>query len=80
MKIQIMRRRHLKGGWYWRLKDARGHLVCRSYNEHSLHSDYARKETAIKSANRFLDNVLDERIRIFLEDENGVVIGGNNTY
>ena len=65
--------------WYWRLETDRGDAVCESYNPKSGFCGYTRKNTALNSAWRFIDEYMDEHIRVEIMDGfTGKSLGSRN--
>ena len=80
LKVDIVkvRRSMCKITWYWQLSDiGNDFIVCRSCNFKDINNpgDYSSKATAVKSAKRFVSKYLKRFNNIFIEDENGRVIG-----
>ena len=54
--------------WYWLFELDRGDAVCRSENSRSFDGGYSRKSTALKSAERFAHDYIDDHIPITIMD------------
>ncbi len=72
MRIEIF---NFGSDWIWELRDNQGHPVCKSAPRHG--TDYMSKRSCVKSAERFLDTYVDERIRIAIYHK-GEFISGQN--
>ncbi len=52
------------------MKTSRGDTVCKSENWRNMDGSYTRRQTAIKSAERFVGQYLSDKLRVALVDEN----------
>ena len=66
----VIRITQTSNGWFWIMETTRGDTVCKSDNWRDMDSGYTRRQTAIKSAERFVDRYLDESLHVSLIDEN----------
>lgn len=75
MTIRITRK---QGEWFWIMETGRSDPICISENSRSMVGGYTRRQTAIKSAERFVDDYLHENLQVTLIDEKRKVLWSIN--